>query len=75
MIKSPSSPLNPYSLATQNQTLPDPEFNELIIADGAAADIRELLHRSPLPALLLDRVSEPLSAITNALQDSQVHTL
>ena len=49
--------------------------NELIIADGGAADIRELLHGSPLPTLLLHGASEPLLAITNALQDSPRDTL
>jgi hypothetical protein len=72
MIKLPSSLLNTDSLVTQNQTLPDPQFKDLIIADGSAADIRQFLHGSPLPAVVLDGISEPLSVIQAALPASQL---
>ncbi|NQV69649.1 MAG: DUF4347 domain-containing protein [Pseudohongiella sp.] len=75
MLNSRLFPIKTSNFPIQNLTLSDSARKELIIADGVAADIRELLHGSSLPTLLLDGVSEPLLAISNALQDRPIDTL
>ncbi len=48
---------------------------DLIIADGASADIAGLLHDATLPVVALSECSNPLQAITTVLAGEQLRTL